>query len=92
MKPQSETLHIVTMHPFTPAKIEQVKAAATKARIDFAVCGSPEEFDRQSKDAEVIYGDIRGEALRSASKLKWVQAGGAGLKRWTRRCASTRHP
>jgi phosphoglycerate dehydrogenase-like enzyme len=80
MKPQSETLRIVTMHPFTQAEIEQIKAAATKARIDFAVCGSQEEFDQQSRDAEVIYGDIRGEALRSASRLKWVQAGGAGLE------------
>jgi phosphoglycerate dehydrogenase-like enzyme len=80
MNPQSETLRIVTMHPFTPAEIEQIKAAAPRSDIVFAVCQSREEFDRQSKDAEVIYGDIRGEALRSASKLKWVQAGGAGLE------------
>jgi phosphoglycerate dehydrogenase-like enzyme len=68
------------MHPFTPPEIERIKAAAPRASIDFTVCQSPEEFDRKSKDAEVVYGDIRGEALRSASKLEWVQAGGAGLE------------
>jgi len=80
MKPQSETLRIVTMHPFTPPEIEQIKAASPKASIDFTVCQSREEFDQKSMAAEVVYGDIRDEALRSASRLKWVQAGGAGLE------------
>jgi len=80
MKTPSEPLRIVTMHPFTPPEIEQIKAASPKASIDFMVCQSREEFDQKSRDADVIYGDIRGEALRSTSKLKWVQAGGAGLE------------
>jgi len=80
MPTQPGSLRIVTMHPFTPPEIEQIKAASPKASIDFTVCQSREEFDQQSKDAEVVYGDIRGEALRSASKLKWLQAGGAGLE------------
>ena len=80
MKPNSEPLRIVTLHPFTPPEIEQIKAAAPKARIDLTVCQSREEFDQKSMAADVIYGDIRGEALRSASRLKWVQAGGAGLE------------
>ena len=37
----------------------------------------------------MVYGDIRGDVLRSASKLKWVQAGGAGIEGWMRRCASS---
>jgi phosphoglycerate dehydrogenase-like enzyme len=80
MKPPSQLLRIVTTHPFTPPEIEQIKSAAPKTPIDFTLCHSHEEFDQKSKDAEVIYGDIRGEALRSAAKLKWVQAGGAGLE------------
>jgi phosphoglycerate dehydrogenase-like enzyme len=32
------------------------------------------------KGAEVVYGEIKGDQLRSASKLKWVQAGGAGVE------------
>ena len=80
MKPQSEPLRIVTLHPFTPAEVEQIKGAAPRSPVDLTVCQSREEFDQKSKAAEVIYGDIRGEALRSASRLKWVQAGGAGLE------------
>ncbi len=80
MPRQPVSLRIVTLHPFTPPEIEQVKAAAPKAPIDFTVCQSREEFDQKSMAAEVVYGDIRGEALRSASRLKWVQAGGAGLE------------
>src|SRR5437773_2524735 len=80
MKPPSEPLRIVTLHPFTPAEVEQIKGAAPRSPVDLTVCQSREEFDQKSKAAEVIYGDIRGEALRSASRLKWVQAGGAGLE------------
>jgi phosphoglycerate dehydrogenase-like enzyme len=72
-------LHIVTLHPFEPAEVEKIKAAAPNAEIDFTVCRTREEFQERVKDADVVYGDIRGEALKSASKLKWVQAGGAGL-------------
>ena len=39
-----------------------------------------EEFDQKVKDADVVYGDIRGEALKAATRLKWLQAGGAGIE------------
>lgn len=80
MPSQPVPLRIVTLHPFEPAEIDQIKAAAPRACIDFAVCRTREEFDEKVKDAEVVYGDLRGEALESASKLKWVQAGGAGIE------------
>ena len=44
------------------------------------MCRTREEFDQKVKDADVVYGDIRGDALKSASRLKWVQAGGAGIE------------
>ena len=75
----SQHLHIVTLHPFEPAEIEKIKAAAPNAQIDLTVCRTREEFQERVKDADVVYGDIRADALRSAPKLKWVQAGGAGL-------------
>jgi phosphoglycerate dehydrogenase-like enzyme len=77
MKP---TLRIVTMHPFTPEELDRIKAAAPKVPIDFAVCGTRQEFDQKVAEAEVVYGSIGGDAIRSASKLKWVQAGGAGVE------------
>ena len=75
-----EPLRIVTLHPFEPEEIETIKAAAPRAHIEFTVCRSPGEFNEKVKDAEVVYGDIRGDVLRSASRLKWVQAGGAGIE------------
>ena len=75
-----EPLLIVTQHPFEPGEVEKIKAAAPKARIEFTVCRTPEEFRQKVEDAEVVYGDIRGDALRSASRLKWLQAGGAGIE------------
>ncbi|HKX00118.1 MAG TPA: D-2-hydroxyacid dehydrogenase [Bryobacteraceae bacterium] len=77
--PGRQSLRIVTLHPFEPEEIEKIRAAAPRADIDFSVCRSREEFNEKVKDADVVYGDIRAEVLRTAPKVKWVQAGGAGL-------------
>jgi phosphoglycerate dehydrogenase-like enzyme len=80
MRPQQEPLRIVTMHDFAPDEIQKIKAAAPKATIDFTVCRSRDEFEQKAKEAEVVYGEIRGDTLQFASKLKWVQSGGAGVE------------
>lgn len=77
---QSAPIRIVTQHPFEPGEIDQIKAAAPHASIDFLVCRTRDEFENRVKDADVVYGDIRGEALKVAGRLKWVQAGGAGIE------------
>jgi len=68
------------MHPFEPDEIRKIAAAAPHINIEFSVCRSREEFEQKVKKAEVVYGDIRAGSLQSAAKLKWVQAGGAGLE------------
>ena len=68
------------MQQFEPAEIDRIIAAAPHANIDLTVCRSRDEFEQKVTDAEVVYGEIRGDLLRSASKLKWVQAGGAGVE------------
>src|SRR6516162_6986116 len=80
MSSRNNVVRIVTLHPFDSEEIETIKAAAPKVEIEFAVCLTREEFNEKAKEAEVVYGDIRGEVLRSATKLKWVQAGGAGIE------------
>ncbi|HLN02375.1 MAG TPA: D-2-hydroxyacid dehydrogenase [Bryobacteraceae bacterium] len=80
MPSPSDSLRIVTLHSFEPAEIDQIKAAVQRVRIDFLVCRTREEFEEQVKDADVVYGDVRGEALKAAGRLKWVQAGGAGIE------------
>src|SRR5579872_3660095 len=77
---QSAPIRIVTQHPFEPGEIDQIKAAAPHASIGFLVCRTRDEFENRVKDADVVYGDIRGEALKVAGRLKWVQAGGAGIE------------
>lgn len=74
------TLRIAALHPFEPHEVAKIRAAAPRAHIDFIVCRSREEFEKALPDAEVVYGQIGGDLLPLASKLKWVQAGGAGVE------------
>lgn len=77
---QQQPLRIVTQFPFEPHEIDRIKAAAPKAKVEVLVCRSRQEFETKSRDAEVVYGDIGGATLDAAKKLKWVQAGGAGVE------------
>jgi phosphoglycerate dehydrogenase-like enzyme len=77
---QQDPLKIVTMYKFEPHEIAKIRAASSKAAVDIVICRSSEEFHEKVKDAEVVYGDIRGDALMNAKKLKWVQSGGAGVE------------
>ncbi len=72
-------LKIVTQYRFEPDEVESIRRAVPGVDLRIVICPSPEEFREQARDAEVVYGDIRGEALESAGKLQWVQAPGAGL-------------
>lgn len=80
IKAQQDPLHIVTMYRFEPHEIERIKGAAPGTRVDITICNTREEFTQRVKEAEVVYGDVRGDTLQFASKLKWVQSGGAGVE------------
>ncbi len=80
VKVSQEPLRIVTMYPFEPQEIRKIQAASPKVKVEIEICKTREEFNEKSKTAEVVYGDIKGDALQFASKLKWVQAGGAGME------------
>jgi len=71
---------IVTTYPFEPFEVEQIKNAAPSGGVDIKICRSREEFLEEVRDADVVYGDVRADALAVAPKLKWVQAGGAGVE------------
>lgn len=79
-KQQQDPLRIVTMYEFEPHEIQKIQAAAPKARVEVVHCATREDFAQKVKDAEVVYGDIRGDALQFAKNLKWVQSGGAGVE------------
>jgi len=80
MKAQQAPLEIVTMHPFEPHELEKLRAAGGDTAVEITICRSAAEFHEKAKQAEVVYGDIRGDAFQSATGLKWLQAGGAGVE------------
>jgi phosphoglycerate dehydrogenase-like enzyme len=80
VKAQQDPLKIVTMYQFEPHEIEKIQAAAPNVRVEIIHCKTRPEFAEKVKEAEVVYGDVRGDALQFASKLKWVQSGGAGVE------------
>jgi phosphoglycerate dehydrogenase-like enzyme len=76
----SGAIKIVTMNKFEPAEIQRFVSAGGKTPVSLVVCNSREEFHTQLRDADVVYGDIRKADLDYAPKLKWLQAGGAGME------------
>jgi phosphoglycerate dehydrogenase-like enzyme len=73
-------LKIVTLFPFEPAEIETIQKAAPDTNVEIRICRSQDEFLEEVRDADVVYGDVGAKALAAATKLKWVQAGGAGVE------------
>jgi len=74
-------VRIVTMYKFEPAEVERiVQRAAEFAPVEIRICDTRQEFQTALRDAEVVYGDVRGNELDYAPRLKWVQAGGAGVE------------
>ncbi len=77
---QADPIRIATLYRFEPHEIEQIRAAAPGTEVELTVCRSREEFRAALKTAEVVYGGVRGADLEFAPRLKWVQAGGAGVE------------
>jgi phosphoglycerate dehydrogenase-like enzyme len=74
-------LRVVTTYAFTPeevAKIEQT--AAEHAKVEIIICKTREDFRERLREADIVYGALSGKDLDYAPKLKWWQAGGAGME------------
>ncbi len=80
LKAQQDPIRIVTLYHFEPDEVRAIQGAVAGARVEIEICSSQNEFRRKLKDAEVVYGDVRGADLDYAPKLKWIQAGGAGVE------------
>ncbi len=79
-RPAGAALRIVTMYSFEPHEAEQIASAAPGTKVEIVHSKTREEFRQNLRDAEVVYGDVRGADLDFAPRLKWVQAGGAGVE------------
>jgi hypothetical protein len=66
----TDPLKIVTTFKFEPHEIARIKAANPKVPIEVVVCNSRDEFLTKLKDAEVVYGNFDGAALKASPKVK----------------------
>jgi len=73
-------IRIATTHDFSPAEIEQLEAAAPGTKVEITVAHGRDELREKLRDAEVLYGDPTGSDLDFAPKLRWAQAGAAGME------------
>ncbi len=80
-RPAGTPIKIVTMYKFEAPEVETiVQRAAEHAPVEIKICASPQEFRAALRDAEVVYGEVKGADLDYAPRLKWVQSGGAGVE------------
>src|SRR5262245_48854359 len=75
------SIKIVTTYQFEPHEIEQIQSAAPAAtKVNVVICNNRDEFRRELRDADVVYGALSGADLDYAPKVKWLQSGGAGME------------
>ncbi len=71
-------MRIVTEFKFTPEEVRQITAAAEG--VELVLCNDHAEFLEKVVDADAIYGSVDKDILARAKKLRWVQAGAAGVE------------
>lgn len=76
----AEPLRIVTMYPFEADEVRRIREAAGTVQVEVIIARTREEFRRRLPEAEVVYGSLSGEELDYAPRLKWLQAGAAGVE------------
>jgi phosphoglycerate dehydrogenase-like enzyme len=78
-KPQGP-IRIATMGGFSPEEIKKIETAAPGVDVKVLVSKTPAEFRANLREADVVYGNLGGADLDYAPKVKWLQAGGAGME------------
>ena len=78
-KPQGP-IRIAAMSGFTPEEIKKIESAAPGVDVKILEAKTPAEFRSILREADVVYGNLRDADLDYAPKVKWLQAGGAGME------------
>lgn len=73
-----DPIRILTLSEFEPHEIKKIQSAAPQ--VELTICKTREEFRQKLPQAEVVYGGLNGADLDYAPRVKWVQAGGAGVE------------
>lgn len=69
---------VVTTAEFTPEELKQLQGSNPSIKIVITKPGP--DFQTALRNADVVYGNLRTKDLDYAPKLKWMQAGGAGVE------------
>jgi len=77
-KSEIKPLRIVTTYQFEPQEIGRIRAAAG-VPVEIVICRDRAEFRARLPEADAVYGDLRGDELPLATRLRWFHAGAAGL-------------
>jgi phosphoglycerate dehydrogenase-like enzyme len=85
IRAQGDPIRIVTMYRFEPEEARRIQAAAAGVKVELLVAKTREEFRALLGQAEVVYGSLSGAELELAPRLKWLQAGAAGVEWMDRR-------
>ena len=72
-------IRILTMIELDPAEVKQIQDGSP-VTVEIVYARTREEFRKALPEAEVVYGGVGAADLDFAPKLKWVQAGGAGVE------------
>ena len=75
-----EPLRIVVMQSFEPKELEILTKAAVGRKVEIVQARGRDDLRAKLPQAEVLFGAISAAELDSAPKLKWIQAGGAGME------------
>ena len=76
----TEPLRIMVMQNFSAKELDLFTKAAQGRKVEFIPARSMEEMRSKLPQAEVVFGQIRAADMDYAPKLKWIQAGGAGME------------
>jgi phosphoglycerate dehydrogenase-like enzyme len=74
----SQPIRVLTATAFDAHELERFKGAAPN--VEIIVAKTPAEFRKRLPEAEVVFGNLTGADLSSASNVRWVQTGQAGVE------------
>ncbi|MBM3724063.1 MAG: hypothetical protein FJW40_01375 [Acidobacteria bacterium] len=75
-----EPIRMLTMINLDEPEIARITRAGGSTKVEITIARNRDEFRAKLRDAEVVYGDVRAQELDYAPRLKWMQAGGAGME------------
>lgn len=73
-------IKVVTTNKFSEDELKKLTDAGGKTNVKIVVAANQEDFRRELRDADVVYGALRKQDLDYAPKLKWIQYSGAGME------------